>query len=57
MILNETRKTGIVRECVVMTPGWDNANGVTGWTRNCNIQSDSALQQACEDVFRFDDAN
>lgn len=19
---------------VVMTPGWDNANGVTGWTRN-----------------------
>ncbi|MCP5995739.1 prepilin peptidase-dependent pilin, partial [Klebsiella pneumoniae] len=42
---------------VVMTPGWDNANGVTGWTRNCNIQSDSALQQACEDVFRFDDAN
>ncbi|ENJ2317487.1 prepilin peptidase-dependent pilin, partial [Escherichia coli] len=24
---------------------------------NCNIQSDSALQQACEDVFRFDDAN
>ncbi len=22
--------------------------------RNCNIQSDSALQQACEDVFRFD---
>lgn len=42
---------------VVMTPGWDNANGVTGWTRNCNIQSDSALHQACEDVFRFDDAN
>ena len=42
---------------VVMTPGWDNANGVTGWTRNCTIQSDSALQQACEDVFRFDDAN
>ncbi|WP_250322711.1 prepilin peptidase-dependent pilin [Escherichia coli] len=42
---------------VVMTPGWDNANGVTGWARNCNIQNDSALQQACEDVFRFDDAN
>ncbi|WP_411026385.1 hypothetical protein [Salmonella sp. s54835] len=37
-----------------MTPAWDNANGITGWTRNCNIQSDSALQQACEDVFRFD---
>ncbi|EHX1872099.1 prepilin peptidase-dependent pilin [Salmonella enterica subsp. enterica serovar Kaapstad] len=39
---------------VIMTPAWGNANGITGWTRNCNIQSDSALQQACEDVFRFD---
>ncbi|EAS1859354.1 prepilin peptidase-dependent pilin [Salmonella enterica] len=39
---------------VIMTPAWDNANGITGWTRNCNIQSDSALQQACEDVFCFD---
>ncbi|EAA9524443.1 prepilin peptidase-dependent pilin [Salmonella enterica] len=39
---------------VIMTPAWDNANGITGWTRNCNIQSYSALQQACEDVFRFD---
>ncbi|EBV0315993.1 prepilin peptidase-dependent pilin [Salmonella enterica subsp. enterica serovar Poona] len=39
---------------VIMTPAWDNANGITGWTRNCNIQSVSALQQACEDVFRFD---
>ncbi|EHA2370772.1 prepilin peptidase-dependent pilin [Salmonella enterica] len=39
---------------VIMTPAWDNANGITGWTSNCNIQSDSALQQACEDVFRFD---
>ena len=38
---------------VVMTPNWSNGNGITGWTRNCNIQSDSALQQACEDVFRF----
>ncbi|WP_202794561.1 type II secretion system protein GspE [Escherichia coli] len=35
---------------VVMTPGWDNANGVTGWTRNCNIRNDSALQQASEEV-------
>lgn len=39
---------------VVMTPNWDNGNGITGWTRECNIVSDSALQQACEDVFRFD---
>lgn len=39
---------------VVMTPGWDNASGVTGWQRVCDIQQDSALRQACEDVFRFD---
>ena len=39
---------------VSLVPGWDNANGITGWQRTCAIQSDSALQQACEDVFRFD---
>lgn len=39
---------------VIMTPEWDKAEGITGWTRNCNIQNDSALKQACEDVFRFD---
>ena len=39
---------------ITMTPGWDNANGITGWNQNCVIQNDSALQQACEDVFRFD---
>ena len=39
---------------VTLVPGWDNANGRTGWQRTCGIQSDSALQQACEDVFRFD---
>ena len=39
---------------VTLVPGWDNANGITGWQRTCAIQSDSALQQACEDVFRFD---
>ncbi|MGU9867407.1 prepilin peptidase-dependent pilin [Kluyvera ascorbata] len=39
---------------VSLVPGWDNANGITGWQRTCTIQSDSALQQACEDVFRFD---
>lgn len=39
---------------VIMTPEWDKAEGITGWTRNCNIQNDSALKKACEDVFRFD---
>ncbi len=37
---------------VVMTPQWSNADGMQGWARACNIQADSALQQACEDVFR-----
>lgn len=39
---------------VIMTPVWDNASGLTGWQRSCTIGSDSALLQACEDVFRFD---
>ncbi|HDR2889640.1 TPA: prepilin peptidase-dependent pilin [Enterobacter asburiae] len=38
---------------VIMTPVWDNNNGMTGWTRTCGIANDSALKQACEDVFRF----
>ncbi|MBK0016166.1 prepilin peptidase-dependent pilin [Kosakonia cowanii] len=37
---------------VVMTPQWSSANGIQGWARNCNTEADSALQQACEDVFR-----
>jgi prepilin peptidase dependent protein D len=39
---------------VSMIPVWDNSNGMTSWTRTCNIANDSALKQACEDVFRFD---
>jgi prepilin peptidase dependent protein D len=38
---------------VVLTPVWNNGNGITGWTRSCVIADDSALKQACEDVFRF----
>lgn len=38
---------------VSLAPQWENANGVTGWTRTCTIASDSALKQACEDIFRF----
>lgn len=37
---------------VIMTPQWSNAEGMQGWTRNCAVQADSALLQACEDVFR-----
>jgi len=40
---------------VVITPQWNDGNGMTGWTRSCNISNDSALKQACEDVFRFND--
>ncbi|HFF3787936.1 prepilin peptidase-dependent pilin [Enterobacter mori] len=39
---------------VLMTPLWSDGNGMTGWMRDCKIDSDSALKQACEDVFRFD---
>ncbi|KAB8157724.1 prepilin peptidase-dependent pilin [Raoultella ornithinolytica] len=38
---------------VTLTPSWDNASGITGCGRVCNIASNSALQQACEDVFRI----
>ncbi len=38
---------------IVLSPVWDNGNGVTGWTRTCSVSDDSALKQACEDVFRF----
>jgi len=37
---------------VVMTPQWSSADGIQGWARSCNTEADSALQQACEDVFR-----
>ena len=37
---------------VVMTPQWSSADGIKGWARSCNTEADSALQQACEDVFR-----
>ena len=39
---------------VVLAPLWSDGDGITGWTRDCNIANDSTLQQACEDVFRFD---
>lgn len=39
---------------VIMTPTWSDSEGVTGWTRVCNISGEGALKQACEDVFRFD---
>ncbi|ATF94133.1 Pilin [Cedecea neteri] len=40
---------------VTFTPQWNDANGVTGWTRVCNAENGSPLKQACEDVFRFNE--
>lgn len=40
---------------VTLTPQWNNAEGIQGWTRLCDINGDSALQQSCNDVFRFND--
>ena len=37
---------------VVMTPQWSSADGIKGWARSCNTATGTALQQACEDVFR-----
>ncbi|MGO3911555.1 prepilin peptidase-dependent pilin [Huaxiibacter chinensis] len=39
---------------VAMTPQWLDGTGITGWARECTTESDSALKQACEEVFRFD---
>lgn len=49
-----TGQESLNRLDVVMTPQWNDGNGMTGWTRDCTISNDSALKQACEDVFRFD---
>lgn len=38
---------------VTLTPVWSNNEGVTGWQRSCASEGDSALQQACEETFRF----
>lgn len=38
---------------IVMTPQWNNSEGLTNWQRQCQAANDSALQQACENVFRY----
>lgn len=39
---------------LTLTPKWNNNNGMESWQRNCSVPGGGALQQACEDVFRFD---
>lgn len=40
---------------VVMTPEWNGNDGRISWQRSCN-SSQGGLVDACNDVFRFDDA-
>ncbi|MBP2169790.1 prepilin peptidase dependent protein D [Erwinia toletana] len=40
---------------VVLTPIWAAADGRISWQRSCNSVQ-SSLAEACNDVFRFDDA-
>ncbi|BCG10754.1 MULTISPECIES: prepilin peptidase-dependent pilin [Buttiauxella] len=39
---------------VSLTPRWSDAEGVEGWSRTCAATNGGSLQQACEEVFRFD---
>lgn len=39
---------------VLMTPLWSEGNGMTAGRVTARSALDSALKQACEDVFRFD---
>lgn len=37
------------------TPQWLDDSGVTGWTRTCTAANNTAMKQACEEIFRFPD--
>ncbi|WP_187497965.1 prepilin peptidase-dependent pilin [Erwinia aphidicola] len=39
---------------VKLTPQWNSDNGQMDWQRSCKSES-SGLQEACQDVFRFDE--
>lgn len=39
---------------LTLTPKWSTASGMESWQRTCAVAGGGALQQACEDVFRFD---
>ena len=40
---------------VILTPSWNNGEGLLQWQRRCNSEN-SSLKKACEDLFRFNDA-
>lgn len=39
---------------VVLTPQWSDNDGITGWKRQCNVNDDGSLHQACLSIFRSD---
>ncbi|RWR00515.1 major pilin subunit [[Pantoea] beijingensis] len=41
---------------VSMTPRWSNNEGQISWQRSCTSEN-SSLQDACRDIFRFDDVS
>lgn len=52
-VVTMTGKESLVGLNVTLTPTWDNAEGVKEWKRSCKVAEASALQGACEQVFRF----
>ncbi len=40
---------------LVLSPQWQDSEGITGWQKNCHAQGNKSLEQACDDVFRFAD--
>lgn len=41
---------------VAMSPVWDESQGQISWQRTCSSSQES-LKEACQSVFRFEDAN
>ncbi|AFJ48313.1 prepilin peptidase-dependent pilin [Shimwellia blattae] len=54
-VITLTGQESLTGLTVTMTPRWSNSDGLSSWQRQCRAGSDSALQQACENVFRYND--
>ena len=39
---------------ISLSPRWNDAEGVEGWSRVCATTDGGSLKQTCEEVFRFD---
>ncbi|PQV81194.1 prepilin peptidase-dependent pilin [Cronobacter sakazakii] len=50
-VISATGQDSLNGLSVTLTPQWNTTNGMEGWKRTCDT-SDTALKQACEDVFR-----